>query len=245
LCQWAFQFIRVIREFEALLAMCLQALPNIDTPNTDDENPDDNNGNGSGGVFGRGAYEQDENNTGTEAPQPDHPATRAQGTRAQHQSELARHDAQRGVDANTRQKPKIQARGPRGGTKHPMPCSWLACCLSLVFVLGLGSWVFVFVFVGCGGGGFGRFLALAWRAQKHPQKPGFVFAFYKAMLPLFLCSLLCNKEQHDVRPHTPKTKCSCSSADKSENRSARYVPLGRGEKKTTPPPEARKKLCLW
>jgi hypothetical protein len=78
-----------------------------------------------------------------------------------------------------------------------------------------------------------------------------------SLLPLFLCSLLCNKEQHDVRPHTPykqhdlkylpppKTKCSCSSADKSENRSARYVPLGRGEKKTTPPPEARKKLCLW
>ena len=24
-----------------------------------------------------------------------------------------------------------------------------------------------------------------------------------SLLPLFLCSLLCNKEQHDVRPHTP------------------------------------------
>jgi hypothetical protein len=59
--EWAFQF---IREFEAFLAMYRQAVPNI--PNTDDENPDDNNGDGSGGVLGRGAYEQDENNPGTE-----------------------------------------------------------------------------------------------------------------------------------------------------------------------------------
>jgi hypothetical protein len=65
------------------------------------------------------------------------------------------------------------------------------------------------------------------------------------LLPLFLCSLLCNKEQHDVRPHTPykqhdskylqppKTKCSCSSADKSKFRSARYILL-RGER-----------VCIW
>jgi hypothetical protein len=44
--------------------MYLQAVPNF--PNTDDENPDGSNGDGSSGVFGRGAYEQDENNTGTE-----------------------------------------------------------------------------------------------------------------------------------------------------------------------------------
>jgi hypothetical protein len=42
-----------------------------------------------------------------------------------------------------------------------------------------------------------------------------------------------------------KTELWVYSADKSKNRSARYAPLGRGEKKTTPPPEARKKLWLW
>ena len=52
-------------------------------PNTDDENPDDSNGDGSGEVFGRGAYEQDENNTGTE---PTIGSLGYQGTGAQHQN---------------------------------------------------------------------------------------------------------------------------------------------------------------
>ena len=76
--EWAFQF---IREFEAFLAMYLQAVPNF--PNTDDENPDGSNGDGSSGVFGRGAYEQDENNTGTE---PTIGSLGYQGTGAQHQN---------------------------------------------------------------------------------------------------------------------------------------------------------------
>jgi hypothetical protein len=43
---------------------------------------------------------------------------------------------------------------------------------------------------------------------------------------------------------TPKTKCSCFSADGSKNRSARYVPLGPwgGEKSDTA--GGAKKLCL-
>jgi hypothetical protein len=80
--EWAFQF---IREFEAFLAMYRQAVPNTNTPNTDDENPDDSNGDGSGGVFGRSAYEQDENNTGTE-PTIGSLGYQGTGTGAQHQN---------------------------------------------------------------------------------------------------------------------------------------------------------------